>query len=48
MKNFKEWLFIILCILITVACIVLFIFYIKSVVTADIPWWMKWGLIKDR
>lgn len=48
MKNFKEWFFIILFILITLASIVLFIFYIKNIVTADIPWWMKWALLKGR
>lgn len=48
MKNFKEWFFIILCALIVIACVVFLIFYIKCVVTADIPWWMKWVLLKGR
>lgn len=48
MKNFKEWLFIILCILITLACIVFSIFYFKNIVTADIPWWMKLALLKSK
>lgn len=48
MKNFKEWIFIVLCILITLACIAFFIFYFKSIVTADIPWWMKMSLLKRK
>ena len=45
MKNFKDWLFIIFFTLIVIASVGFLIFYIKSVVTADIPWWMKWVLL---
>lgn len=45
MKNFKDWLFIIFFTLIVIASVGFLIFYIKSVETADIPWWMKWVLL---
>ena len=48
MKNFKEWLFIILFILIALTSIILYIFYIENIVTADIPWWMKLALLKGK
>lgn len=44
----KDWLpFIFYCLVVVVA-IIFAIFYIKSVVTADIPVWLKLFLLRDK
>lgn len=44
----KDWLPFIFYCLVVVAVIVFAIFYIKSILIADIPWWLKMALLKGR
>lgn len=43
--KWKYWLPFIFYCLVVVGCIVFVIFYIKSIVTADIPVWLKLFLL---
>lgn len=43
--KWKDWLLFIFYCLVVVGCIVFVIFYIKSIVTADIPVWLKLFLL---
>lgn len=43
--KWKDWLPFIFHCLVVVGCIVFVIFYIKSIVTADIPVWLKLFLL---
>lgn len=44
----KNWLPFIFYCLVVVAAIVFMIFYIKSIVTADIPVWLKLFLLRGK
>lgn len=44
----KNWLPFIFYCLVVVAVIVFMIFYIKSIVTADIPVWLKLFLLRGK
>lgn len=46
--KWKDWLLFIFCCLVIVAAIVFAIFYIKSIVTADIPVWLKLFLLRGK
>lgn len=46
--KWKDWLPFIFCCLAVVAAIVFIIFYIKSIVTADIPVWLKLFLLRGK
>lgn len=44
----KDWLPFIFYCLVIIAAIVFIIFYIKSIVTADIPVWLKLFLLRGK
>ena len=44
----KDWLLFIFYCLVVVVAIIFAIFYIKSVVTADIPVWLKLFLLRGK
>lgn len=46
--KWKNWLSFIFCCLVVVGVIVFAIFYIKSIVTADIPVWLKLFLLRGK
>lgn len=46
--KWKNWLPFIFYYLVVVAIIVFVIFYIKSIVTADIPVWLKLFLLRSK
>lgn len=46
--KWKNWLPFIFYYLVVVAIIVFVIFYIKSIVTADIPVWLKLFLLRGK
>lgn len=46
--KWKDWLPFIFYCLVIVGCIVFVIFYIKSIVTADIPVWLKFFLLRGK
>lgn len=46
--KWKDWLLFIFCCLVVVVTIVFAIFYIKSIVTADIPVWLKFFLLRGK
>lgn len=46
--KWKDWLLFIFYCLVIVVAIVFTIFYIKSIVTADIPVWLKFFLLRGK
>lgn len=46
--KWKDWLPFIFYCLVVIGIIVIVIVYIKSIVTADIPLWLKMALLKGR
>ena len=46
--KWKDWLPFIFYCLVVVAVIVFAIFYIKNIVTADIPVWLKFFLLRGK
>lgn len=44
----NDWLIIAIYVVPTVLAIVLFILYIKGVLSADIPWWLKLNLLSGK
>lgn len=46
--NRKDWLIVAFWGLIIAAGIALIILYIKGILTADIPWWLKLHLLRGK
>lgn len=46
--KWKDWLPFIFYCLIIVVVIVFAVIYIKSILSADIPWWLKITLLRGR
>lgn len=46
--NRKEWLIMGIYVTVIVLVIVLFILYVKGILSADIPWWLKMFLLKSN
>lgn len=46
--NRKDWLIVAFWGLIIAAGIALIVLYIKGILTADIPWWLKLHLLRGK
>lgn len=44
----KDWLILFFWTLVIAACIAFIVFYFKSILTADIPLWLKLHLLRGK
>lgn len=44
----RDWLLFIFYCLVVVVVIAIVVVYIKSILSADIPWWLKMTLLRGR